>query len=263
MNKIIFILFIFSIISILVCIFFYYKKIELYNSPTINIIPKSGLSNRLRTILGYRKKAIMEGKTLKVFWNTTNKECLCHFYDLFEPINNVVFINKNEVSIYHFVGQKTYQNIVKSVSQKEIDKDYIDLIKPKLNIQNNIDAFIKKYDIPNTISIHVRRTDHISLASKHNKYTSDIDFDNFIKKYSDKKIFLSTDNDKTQEFYKNKYPDRILIYEDIKKNNKNLRKTSIENAVIDIFIASKSKFFKPSGFSSFSEVILSLRYQKE
>ena len=259
METILFII----IIMYLLCIYYYYEKTHLgFILKTINIKPKNGLSNRLRTILGYRKKAIMEGKTLNVFWDTTNNDCLCHFYDIFEPIDSVVFIYKNDVR-YHFVGENRYQTIIPGVSQKDVDDDYVNLIKPKPKIQNKIDVFVEKYDIPNTISIHVRRTDHTILARIHNNYTSDVEFDNFINKHSDKKIFLSTDNYKTQEYFKNKYPDRILIYEDIKKDNKKLRKTTVENAVIDIFIASKSKKFKQSGFSSFSELILSLRYQKE
>ena len=53
------------------------------NKNTINIIVSGGLSNRIRTILGYRKKAIKTGKNpIHVYWGK-NKECDCNFYDIF------------------------------------------------------------------------------------------------------------------------------------------------------------------------------------
>lgn len=221
----------------------------------MNIHLTSGLSNRIRTLLGFRRKSIKENKILNVHW-PKDKDCNCHFSDIFEPIHGINFIKKEP---FHFSGQDTYQNIFKTTNE-DMKNDYKNVLKLKQNLKTIVDAFVEKNNIKNSIGIHVRRTDHIGLAVRNERFSNDNVFHDFIRKYDDKtKIFLATDNAETQQDFIDKYSDRLIIYKKIDKNVEDLRKTSVETAVIDINISSKCKSFLGSGYSSFSGFIETLR----
>jgi len=111
----------------------------------------------------------------------------------------------------------------------------------------------------NYISVHIRRTDHIQLAKYNNRYTDDEEFINFLDKSdNNKNIYIATDNKITYNKFKKKYQNRIKI-DYHKTNNNSLRKTSLQDAIIDIYICVYSDDFMGSGWSSFSRVIKSLR----
>jgi hypothetical protein len=217
----------------------------------MNIQLTSGLSNRIRTLLGFRKKCVKENKILNVHW-PKDKDCYCHFNDIFEPISNVKF---NKTEPFHFIGQDTYQNIIKT-SYEEMKYDYKIILVPKYHLRKIIDSFVEKNIIKNAIGIHIRRTDHISLALQHNKFSTDNVFHDFIRKHDENvRIFLATDNAETQQNFIDKYKDRLVIYKKIDKSIVDLRKTDIETAVIDIYISAKCKAFLGSGYSSYSGFI--------
>lgn len=107
--------------------------------------------------------------------------------------------------------------------------------------------------------MHVRRTDHSELAKQKGKYTSDKDFYDFIELFpSNTPIFLATDNFKTQKQFLDKYKGRIYVYKMIYPVE-SLRQTSLKDSIIDMFICSKIKNFKGSGYSSFSDTIKILK----
>ena len=63
-------------------------------------------------------------------------------------------------------------------------------------------------------------------------------------------IYLATDNRKTQDKFIKKYGNRIKINKMIIQNDK-VRQTNLEDAIIDLFVCSRAKKFKGSGWSSF------------
>jgi hypothetical protein len=216
----------------------------------LKILPIGGLCNRLRVIFSYYPMAKAKNKTLVVIW-INNSVCNGWFLDYFEEIPGIIFkshntsnspifyegwdINKNYLPIYESLKLKPImQNII---NQKilELGKDYI--------------------------SIHIRRTDHISLAKKHNSFTTDEEFINFIDKYPNENVYLATDNRFTQDKFITLYPNRIKIFGLINNSN-NLRKTSLRDTIIDIYICKEAKYFKGSGRSSLSDFIKSLRDPK-
>ena len=95
---------------------------------------------------------------------------------------------------------------------------------------------------------------------------SNSDFFEFIDKHPDLKIYLACDQKSTQETFLEKYGERIFLNKPFKKEwspqDKLERSSSLEDAVIDLFVASRAKFYKGSnkgqngiGLSSFSGAI--------
>ena len=226
-----------------------FPKIE--NLSEITILCCSGLSNRIRTILGFLQVCNYHNKKLNVIWIKDNT-CNGNFLDYFKPIKNVNFIN--EKNTYNYQGQNTIKNIC---SKYKIDFDKKKLycnIKLVDELENKIQTYINKHNIKNIIGIHVRRTDYTGniIGKILNGSNSDQEFFEYIEKYSNKNFFIATDNKETQDLYINKYKERALFYSKI-KNTDNLRKTSLENAIIDIYILSYNKKIKGTYNSSFTE----------
>ena len=111
----------------------------------------------------------------------------------------------------------------------------------------------------NYIAVHIRRTDHADLAKKHNTYTSDIDFFTFIDAcQSTKNLYIATDNKHTYDEFEQKYNTIVnLPYHEVVCGG--FRETSLRDAVIDLFMCVRAHSFKGSGYSSFSDLIDSLR----
>jgi hypothetical protein len=271
-----------NLIIILLSIFFIFTFIILeYNTYKIDkkniftIYPKAGLSNKLRVIFGWLKCK----DKIRVYWNV-DQACNGKFTDIFEPIENVeivetsltygLYINPLYTIIdlffyyviypmkFDYYGFEDYKKIMEKnnihyslYEEKEIYKK----LKIKSRLNNIVNEFIKKNNLQDGISLHVRRTDHVSLAQNSNNYSDDQEFFDFIDKFpNNTTIFLATDNLKTQEQFIERYGKRLFYYKKIKEGN-NLRKTSLEDAVIDIFIAARIKNFKGSKHSSYSELI--------
>jgi len=240
---------------------FYKRKDNLFpdiktDKKEITLFCTSGLSNRIRTILGFYYISKLNDKLLNVIWISDNT-CNGEFLDYFIPIKGVNVFNKIIEDI-DYTGQSTIEIILKNYNidvTKDIYKELYKHIKPVDSIENKIDNFVKKNDIENLIGIHVRRTDYTGnfIGKLLNGSNEDKEFFDFINKYSKNlPFYIATDNKETQDIYKNKYKNRALFYEKIKKST-NLRKTTLENAIIDIYILSYCRKIKGTANSSFSE----------
>jgi len=71
------------------------------------------------------------------------------------------------------------------------------------------------------------------------------------------KIYIATDNKETQDIFINKYNDRIIIKKIIPSDS--LRQTSVQDAVVDIYICAGAKYFMGSIGSSFTDLITYIR----
>jgi len=212
----------------------------------ITIIPKGGLCNCLRVVFSWYQYAILQNLELNVIWKKTN-ECPGFFIDYFEPIPNVHFNKSVEKNVkINYSGGQRHPSHKPLYSKLKLKPYLFNIILNKLNILN------KKY-----ISVHIRRTDHIRLAKKVKNYTCDKMFFNFIDK-TDNNIYIATDNKHTYNQFKLKYSNRIK-FDYHKTINKCLRKTSLQDAIIDIYMCVYSDNFKGSSFSSFSDLIIKLR----
>ena len=213
----------------------------------ITIIPIGGLCNYLRVVFSYYEYANSINSELNVIWKKTHA-CPGYFLDYFEPIPNVNFSQSCEKDVkIHYKGYSSRNDNVNYDKLKL--KPYLEkIVFDKLNILNK-----------NYISVHIRRTDHITSAKKMNCYTDDEEFMDFLdKSENNKNIYIATDNEITYNQFKSKYQERIK-FDYHKVNNNNLRKTSLEDAIIDIYMCVYSDDFMRSGYSSFSCLIINLR----
>lgn len=110
-------------------------------------------------------------------------------------------------------------------------------------------------------AVHIRRTDHIDWARRKEVLTTtDNEFNTFIKKNKNKNknLYIATDDPKTYRVFKKRYRKNVK-FKYHKINAAKTRKTSLRDAIIDIYMSVYSDQFMGSDFSSFSEIITKLR----
>jgi len=239
---------IFINIFLLILIFLkkYINKYQKYykNEPYITVFAKFGLCNKLQVVLSYLYKANLENKKLKIYW-IIDDECPDIFSNLFQPIDNVEFVYVNaDEDIYDY---NTYQK----ENQEYIFAGYYQYLKPLPEIQDVIDNYKKLLNSDvGYISCHIRKTDSLSIYD----HLQDKVYMDFIDQYDSKlKIYIATDNKDTQDIFKNVYGDRLVIKEIIPSNN--LRQTSLQDAVIDIYVCAGSTYFMGTNGSTFTNTI--------
>ena len=216
----------------------------------ININTFAGLSNRLSVLLSYIQYAKENNKIARIIWKP-DRDCNGFFLDYFEKIDGSLIQSHN--------NEKYRINFNSCVSCKNIkNKVPYDLLKlkphMKLKLKNILDKIGKDF-----IGVHIRRTDHIYLLNSRKKHhTTDEHFMNFIDKYPEKKLYIATDNLDTQLIFHEKYKDRIPYIKFIEKN-RNKRQTSLEDAVLDMYILANAYQFMGTYYSSFSNTVIKLR----
>ena len=210
------------------------------------IRPKGGIGNRLRVVTSYYLKYIKnKDEKLIVIWRW-DKFCNGYFQEYFEPIPNVEFRTHNDPTL----------KINYSGCSRVGPVDF-SIIKPLPHIMNKIN---EKRNLLNNdyIAIHARRTDHISPAEKRGVFTTDEDFFKFIdENINNSSLYVATDNADTYTIFQERYKDKMKF--PYHKDTGSYRKTSLEDAIIDIYMCGYAKKFKHSGWSTFSGLINNLR----
>lgn len=240
------------------------------NTP-MYILLQNGLSNRLRTLVGFWYIADKTNRSIIFHWDTKDQACNGLWSDIYESLTSVAGPNihlfdthKLSTITYDFIGHNTISETIKKFAPQlikngniaelitAIEDTYYPRLRPKKYILDEVDRFFQVNNKPGNvidIAIHIRRTDHSELAKQNNSYTTFEEFDEFIAANKNKKIFLATDNLDVQKKYAN-----CLVYKPITKS-KSCRQTPLTNALIDILIAARCSKFKGSGYSSFSGLI--------
>lgn len=237
-----------------------YKVIKDLSNLNQNLLVEleGGLCNKLRTLNGFGYLAKLKNVKLFAIWEYS-PECPTNFDDLFYNISNIIILkNKNNIpnNVVNIGKCSNYvrrQWNIKDNNHKKFYKNF----KLKENVITEINNFLGKNDLNNTLGLHIRRTDHIIYLKNSNNmhlYRDDTFYINeinkFMKNNKNGKIFLATDNKKTQDFFINNF-NNIIYLKKIEKNNK-LRTTYVKDALIDIIILSKCKKFVGSLKSSFT-----------
>lgn len=216
----------------------YYKIIE------------SGLGNRLLYILEIIKSNT-NNEDITIIWNN-NQHCDGCYNDFFLPINNMTItqnVDFNNIipTSKHFIhhtfedyDKTEYYNILRN-------------IKINIDIENIVNNYIT--NIGKFISIHIRRGDFKRLTQSlktkgwsTDDLTEDKYFE-FINKFPEHNIFLATDCPKIRELFCDKYGQRLKYYSSLFTG---LRRTTIKDAVIDMFICSKTPHFLGTDLSTYS-----------
>ena len=245
---------IYSLILIfLIIIILGYKKYIDYenykNEPYITVVARGGLNNKIRVMLSYLYRANKENKKLIVIW-IKDTECPDDYNTLFYPIKNMDVIS--------------YNNNMSDFETWEIDNEeyvqekYHKLLKPLPNIQKNIQLF---QDLLGSqyIACHIRRTDIvIHKGQPWYKPKTDKEYMDFIDQYdSNLNIYIATDNKDTQDVFINKYKNRVIIKPIIPSAE--LRQTSLQDALVDMYVCIGSTYFLGSKGSSFTDTITYMR----
>ena len=236
-----------SLLILIIIIFCVKDKDSLDNKDIENsmvIHCRAGLCNRLRTIFSYYRLAQKENKKLVVIWNK-NRECPGHFNDYFVPIKDISFTNNNKLKVY-YKGWDPHPDYSPDYNLLKLNPHMLNIINQKRKKLDN------KYN-----AVHIRRTDAVKYAKINNSYTDDNQFIDFINKNSDKNLYIATDTKKTYNQFKNKFENLVKL--PYHKTLYGLRKTTLKDSIIDLYMCIYADKFKGSGYSSFSDFILEIR----
>ena len=221
----------------------------------IVVYPIGGLCNKLRVTLSFHEFAVKKNKELHVIWDVTNA-CNGFFLDYFHPIQGITFLrNIDEHKTIHYKGHQWHPDF--HPYQHNYKNKFYNKLKLLPHVQKQVtdraNALGHEY-----IAVHIRRTDHAELARKNNLYTTDETFQEFIDSH-ESNLYLATDNRETQESYLKQYSDRIKSIELINPDRNDSRNTSLESAIVDLYMCVNSYEFLGSGYSAFSGTIKVLR----
>lgn len=215
------------------------------------VVPTKGLCNRLRVVFSYLMQATSEGRPLVVIWKPS-AECNGFFLDYFKPLPNTRFLTRNTrprlpVAYEGYEWHPSFSPYESFI--------YEDLCLTAA-MERRVRALVSRLGGEDRfISLHIRRTDHTTLATTHGMLTPIEVFTRFIDSHPTKKAYLATDNHETQAMFLRHYGPRRLLTCAIIPVSDALRKTSLEDAVVDIFVASNAAYFMGSGYSSFTSLI--------
>jgi hypothetical protein len=222
----------------------------------IRLYSHSGLCNRLRLFSSYREKSELESKPIEMHW-VQSMQCWKKFSDLFHPISGVDFVHRRHGKNMRKTRPENSSISLCPISDKKYNRYLLD-IKPLPHIQDKID-YISRNAGGNFGACHVRRTDIITIQKKYNKPPpTDQDFFNFIEENNFDRVVLATDNKDTQDKFKKKLGDKIVLATPIGWNGSERwprRTTSVPNAVVDLFLCINSCKFMGTVCSSFSDFI--------
>jgi len=220
----------------------------------VYILLSGGLCNRLRAIEYYILLCKQKNTTIKpiFIWEKSNA-CPGLYEHIFTNNNNIINSRNNIIVDY----DGSLLNHISQFNDEIYQQISLDIFIPLPNILSKALHFITHIIKNDFISIHVRRTDHIQLSKSKNLFTPLEKFDSFINKYHNIPIvYLATDNENTQNYFLQKYGEkRIVFFTKIYGNSNKIRNTTLEEAFIDILICSRSKFFKGTTYSSFTDII--------
>lgn len=232
---------------------------------------KNGLCNRLRTLSSCLALSDVLEIPLVVCWEP-HDHCDCYFEDLFEPtlvtsdfptiISNfknsfldVIYIVNNSRNTR--VMYVDYLKKLKIISWEDYQEKYFNFVRKfslKKNIQKALDDFIDNNWTEDIVGVHIRRTDHGPYCPNADILSTDSKFFQKIDQEISQgvsKFFLATDNAETQAIFKNRYPDLFINYCQ-EFNDSQLRQTSVQAALMDLYLLSRTKKIIGSNRSSFS-----------
>lgn len=202
-----------------------------------------------------------------------------HFLDCFEPLDGVTFVDGPDLPMVHNGGpvilgpDYVADNHTCGHAPDGWVEGYRELrLRPEL--RERLTERIKRTPATSPMVIkgdpsgaydamHVRRTDHIPLATAGGRYTRDEEFADFIANSMTFRVYIATDNNRTQlEWFsaiRRRYGLEPLTFADItdraNPNEHDRRNTPITHAAVDLFACAGAARFKGTALSSFTATI--------
>ena len=238
---------------------------------------KSGLGNRLRvlfTILEKYKNWTSRPFHIYYVWNIT-EECNGSFDEIFEIHSNykniLTITNSNNLpddiyEAYNWLLQNgslhefhTYRGITCISTfypvENNITQYSINSITFNHNVRNKVNSIKKALLNKEYIAVHIRRTDIVK--DKKGKLENENTYVSWLQQHTYPK-FIASDNVNTQEFIQKalQNKDDTLVFNDnITRDKNSLRKSSLEDAGVDMKTCIDAVEFKGTHESSFTQII--------
>jgi hypothetical protein len=132
-------------------------------------------------------------------------------------------------------------------------------LKIKADLQEIIDEFVSQYWQPGIVGLHLRRTDHIKMFSKRTSVAPYLSTNEKFFQAIDREItqgtgnfFLATDDWETRKIFESRFVGKTIAYNG-QFDTSVFRQTSVQDALIDLYLLSKTRKIVGSYYSSFSE----------
>lgn len=210
-----------------------------------------GLANRLRAMLSRWHTA--EG----FVWEPTAEICFGRFIDAFEPIEKPIW-SAHDSDLTTCDPDWSAGGNYDAPGWAPLYRKLV----PRSRVQCRIDAL--RGQLGEYIAMHVRRTDHVEYAKKEGAFTDDEAFLRFAES-SRLPCFLATDNGCTQRKMRDWLGERLVTSgeidsdEEVRPGGDGRRFTTLEDAVVDLYVCVGAKAFLGSGASSFTKAIEYMR----
>jgi len=206
----------------------------------------SGLCNRLRTIFYFHNRLEIN-QELVVVWNWNEKGTPGEFYDFFEQIPNLKFVRKTKLPIEY---RGNGNDLV-------FDNNY-DLLCPKNLVASRLRNEMEKLK-NNYVAVHVRQTDIKLAYAKRNLEFSPSDlsvFFNFIDSHPNRNLYIASDNQHAYQVLFQQYCRHRIVNDNIMfLDTAARRKTSLMDAIVDLYMCIGAQEFQGTHLSSFTTFI--------
>lgn len=252
----------------------------------IFIEPIGGLANRMRMIASYIEFAEKKGLDVSCVWNINN-ELGASFHSLFRDTDRVRFVSDKKFKLYssnqknllkrwlvtflnkckgyHFVVKDSdvaiYGDNLEGILSKHVcmyvctceELKYatdFSMFKPNYDLQTIIDTYCEQFT-KNTIGLHIRRTDNVLSIEKSPLSLFENAILEELSVNAETKFYVTSDDETVEKSLKERFSDKVIIRE---KQYGRGDEQGIKDAVIDLYLLSKTKKIYGSYWSSFSDI---------
>jgi len=197
-----------------------------------------GLANRLRALAAFLVVAEerYNGSHTVFIWEK-NSACPGHFLSLFEPIPKLIFATNSSREIVNKNALVVYNNTLQGYSHILADHDIDEVIMtpvsthrkyfhPTREIMQKVNEFVNQHNMCNISAVHLRTTD-LDKIMPPRKRTNFRNIYKFMESRPEgEKVFLLTDDPKTQQHMMDKYGEKIVVYRKIANETENVQGSS-------------------------------------
>lgn len=261
----------------------------------IELTVRAGLGNRMREIASGLALSKAANKRLKVYW-LNNKNLNCPYERLFEPIDGVriasietnrrrallsprsllyrvrkklrlrpfdLFLGNVEIHRYKDEGVDL-ASVVSGARRCGIETfmrfygspPSFDALRPKRDIQEEVESTIGTLDTTKLIGVHIRRGDNEAAVQVSPLEAFIVRMQEEIERDPEASFFLATDDPATEQTVKESLPGRVLARPKVFARD---RAEGVRDALVDLLVLARCRLILGSYWSSFSDAASELR----